>query len=68
MTEGWGHIPFTKILTQNSLCEKKRQEQTVEQGLKKLSSRDCPTCGITSYAFKKPDTNADCKKSLLSGA
>ena len=41
--EGWGHPPTSKILIQNSSCQKEMQGQRVEQRLKERPSRDCPT-------------------------
>jgi hypothetical protein len=44
---------------------KELQRQTVEQGLKKRPSRDCPTRGSISYTITKPRHYCGCQKCLL---
>jgi hypothetical protein len=43
LAKGWGHLPISKLLTQNCSCLKGMQRQRVEQRLKERPSRDCPT-------------------------
>jgi hypothetical protein len=52
--ERWGHLPISKILTQNCSCLKEIQGQRVEQRLKERPSRNCPTWGSILHADTKP--------------
>jgi len=42
--EGWGHPLTSKIVIQNSPCQKEWRGQRVEQRLKERPSKDCPIC------------------------
>jgi hypothetical protein len=42
-SEGWGHPPISKILTQDCSWIKEMQGQSIEQRPKKWPPRDCPT-------------------------
>jgi hypothetical protein len=54
LVEGWGHLPISKILTQNCSCLKEIKGQRMEQRLKERPSRDCLTWESIPHADTKP--------------
>jgi hypothetical protein len=68
LIEGWGHPPISKILIQNCSCLKEIQGQRVEQKQKRGHSETAPPGDPSHTQTPNPDTFADAKKSLLTGA
>ena len=59
--------PISKILIQNSFCQKEVQEQRVEKRLKERLPKDCPPSDPSNLQTPSPDMTADTKTCLLTG-
>jgi hypothetical protein len=67
LIEGWGHLPFYAILTQNCSCVMEIQRKRLEQILKERPSRGAPPGDPSHIWTPNPVTIVDVKKGLLSG-
>lgn len=62
------NVDVSFLLGREDKCSQEEiQGQRVEQGLKKRSSKDCPTWGSIHMQPSNPVTIADAKKCLLTG-
>jgi hypothetical protein len=62
--EAWGHLPISKILTQNCSCIKEIQGQRVEQKLKEGHPETAPPGESIPHADTKPRHYCECQEVL----